>query len=102
MCSDTSDDGFEHIQDTVNPDKIIYTKKELRRVSHGKEMYVFTRDHLRHGIRAKPNMTCVDCTKTVFKCHNETANIWTHLLAAIYFGTHFVLLFNPQKSDVYS
>jgi len=27
----------------------------------------------------------MDCLVSVFQIHNETLNIWTHLLAALYF-----------------
>jgi adiponectin receptor len=40
--------------------------------------------------------THVDCIRSVFMLHNETINIWTHLLAAIYF---VVDLFMFVKSE---
>merc|ERR1712176_1735943 len=32
------------------------------------------------------------CTKTIFMSHCETGNIWTHLLPALYFLYHLLLL----------
>ena len=37
-------------------------------------------------------MTFTKCTKTIVMCHCETGNIWSHLIAAIYFVVHLSLL----------
>ena len=37
-------------------------------------------------------MTFDKCTKTIFMCHCETSNIWTHLITALYFLYQTVFL----------
>ena len=55
-------------------------------------MYYYVRRHINFGIRANPNMTTEMCSKSIFMCHCETANIWTHLLTTLYFGWYLTLL----------
>jgi adiponectin receptor len=64
-------------------------------------MYVNIRPNIKYGIRANPNMDFVMATCTMTKCHNETGNIWTHLLAAMYFIYHLLLLSNPNMTETY-
>lgn len=35
-------------------------------------------------------MSFRDCFKTVFLCHNETGNIWTHLIGLLVFIALFI------------
>ena len=67
---------------STNPSKIIYTLKELRKKDN---LFFVKRDYIRYGYRAHENMTFGMCTKTVCQVHNETGNVFTHLLPGIYF-----------------
>lgn len=44
-------------------------------------------------------MTYSMCSKTLIKCHCETGNIWSHLLSALYFMYHLILLLNVKTSS---
>ena len=41
-------------------------------------------DYIDVGYRAHPNMSVCMCTKSLCQMHNETMNIYTHLLPAFY------------------
>jgi adiponectin receptor len=77
---------------------LIYDLKELKPLM--KQMYFSKREFIRYGYRAHPNMTWGMCSKTLFMCHCETGNVWTHLLSAFYFMYQLMLLINKQ--GVYS
>lgn len=64
-------------------------------------MYINIRPFVRYGIRAHPEMDFVKCTKTLTMCHCETANIWTHLIGALYFAYHIYILRDPSNSETY-
>ena len=32
------------------------------------------------------------CTKTLFMCHCETGNIWTHAISSVYFIYHLIMI----------
>jgi predicted membrane channel-forming protein YqfA (hemolysin III family) len=55
-------------------------------------MYYYKRDYIKYGYRSNPHMTVKKCTKTIFMCHCETGNIWTHIAASIYFLVHLILI----------
>uniref|UniRef100_A0A6B2LCN1 Uncharacterized protein n=1 Tax=Arcella intermedia TaxID=1963864 RepID=A0A6B2LCN1_9EUKA len=38
----------------------------------------------------RQNLSMKDCLRSVFCIHNETGNIWTHLLGALMFGIYFI------------
>lgn len=63
--------------------KIIYDLKELRPLK--KLLYFSKREFVRYGYRANPEMSIKLCAKTLFMCHCETGNVWSHLLSALYF-----------------
>ena len=70
-------------KDKIDRSKIIYDLKELKPLL--KYLYYSHRDFVRYGYRAHPEMTWTLCSKTLFMCHCETGNVWTHLLSALYF-----------------
>ncbi|XP_065831315.1 membrane progestin receptor gamma-B-like [Oscarella lobularis] len=45
----------------------------------------FREDFVRTGYRA-PNLTAKQCLASLFECHNETANVWTHLIPTLFFA----------------
>ena len=95
QSSSGSDDGLndneiDNLITKIDPDRLIYDLKELKPIL--KQIFFYRRDHIKYGYRANPDMTIGKCTKTIFMCHCETGNIWTHLLAALYFVVHLILL----------
>ena len=50
--------------------------------------------HLRHGYRLH-HESIADCVLSLFTLHNETLNVWSHLVAAVYCG----LLFSDLHFD---
>ena len=52
------------------------------------EEFQRTNKHIKRGYRVNFN-TFWDTTKTLFMIHNETVNVWSHLIGAlvfVYFG----------------
>ena len=74
----------------MDPDKLIYDLQELKPIA--KKVYFYEREFINYGYRANPDMTLAKCTKTIVMCHCETGNIWSHLIAAIYFMFQLMLL----------
>ena len=62
---------------------MIYTLAEVKEL---KCFHVYKK-YISHGYRRE--QTVQQCYKTFFKLHNETMNVWTHLLPALYFTYHF-------------
>jgi len=60
---------------------MIYDLVELKDMN----LYYYVRRYINFGIRAHAKMDMKMCSKSIFMCHCETANIWTHLLTTIYF-----------------
>ena len=65
-----------------NPDKMIYTLKELKKKEH---LFYVKRDFIRYGYRAHEDMNFKRCTSSLCMVHNETMNIYSHLIPGIYF-----------------
>lgn len=74
----------------MDPDRLIYDLKEIKPILS--RVFFYKREFIRYGYRANPDMTFGKCTKTLVMCHCETGNIWSHLLAGIYFAVHLMLL----------
>lgn len=51
--------------------------------------------YLRCGHR-RPTYSFVTCTRSIFQLHNETVNIWTHLLGGLYFAHLCLQLINSS------
>jgi len=73
------------------PDKTIYSYRELMELNnftYSKQMphWFFRIPYCRFGYRYHPAMDTCMCTKSLFQLHNQTMNIYTHLLPAIYFA----------------
>lgn len=49
--------------------------------------------YLKCGHR-RPTYSFITCTRSIFQLHNETVNIWTHLLGGFYFAHLCLQLFN--------
>lgn len=74
----------------VTEDRIIYSLKELEPFKD--KIYYYLREHIIWGYRAHPKMTWSKCSSTVCMVHCETFNIWTHLLASLYFIYQLIVL----------
>ena len=74
----------------IDPNRLIYDLKELKPLQ--KLMFFYKRDYIKYGYRANPDMTVTKCTKSIFMCHCETGNIWTHMGAALYFAIQLILI----------
>ncbi|CAI2374003.1 unnamed protein product [Moneuplotes crassus] len=62
---------------------ILHPEPALVHVSE-KASYGLKNEHIHHGYRK--NFNSLSCTlKTIFMWHNETVNIWSHLIGAIFF-----------------
>ena len=48
------------------------------------KLFYIEKPHIDFGYRAHPNMTVCMCTKSLCQIHNETFNIYTHFIPAIY------------------
>jgi len=48
---------------------------------------------LTHGYRPETPNQC-ECVCTLFQLHNETVNIWTHLIPAIIYPLHVIFQFS--------
>ena len=65
----------------VGSNRTIYSLKELKRI---KKLFFVEKEHIEVGYRAHENMTAGMCVKSLCQMHNETLNIYTHLLPAVY------------------
>ena len=73
----------------TDPDKLIYTLRELKRNKH---LFFVKRDFIRYGYRAHEDMNFKRCTSTMCMVHNETMNVYSHLIPGLYFLYHLVLI----------
>jgi len=64
----------------------------LRAVKKLKDAFYVRKKYIKHGYRAHPHMTFEKCTKSIFMLHNETFNIWSHLLCAFFYLYQLLLL----------
>ena len=73
----------------------IGTKEE----AHESQMFQTDYEYIGTGYRVNHH-SCKELLKSLFTCHNETVNIWSHLFGVILFALIcFILLFwiNPQQ-----
>jgi hypothetical protein len=74
--------------ETLDPDRLSYSLTELKTIK-SKGVFVVNRDFIEHGYRTSITdtpITVSQCAATVFCTnHNEFCNIWSHLLAGLYF-----------------
>ena len=60
-----------------------YSLRELKALKG--RLFFVPKKFVEEGFRAHPNMTTYKCFKSLFYLHNESTNIWSHLLPALYF-----------------
>ena len=73
---------------------LIYDLDELeKKETMGEPVpYYYMRRYIHFGYRASFNMTMRKATASIFMMHCETSNIWTHLLATIYFIVNLCMI----------
>ena len=59
-------------------------------------LYAIHNKYILSGYRTRS--TFKDALRSVFKKHNETTNIWTHLIGMIFFFTFLVNVKEPNES----
>ncbi len=69
----------------------------LRTVKTLKDVFYVRKKYIKHGYRAHHAMTYATCTRSLFMLHNETANIWTHLLCGIYYLYNLYLIIENES-----
>ena len=57
----------------------------LRGVKKLKDVFYVKKKHIKYGYRAHEKMTFGKCTKSLMMLHNETFNVWTHLICGLYY-----------------
>ena len=62
---------------------------ELKKI---KKLFFVEKEHIEVGYRAHDNMTVGMCCKSMCQIHNETGNIYTHFLPALYTLYQTILL----------
>jgi len=83
------------LEQSLGDEQFIYDLDELKGLCEdtGKTCpYYSERKYINFGYRASNEMTMNKCTRSVFMMHCETTNIWTHLLATLYFITLLILI----------
>ena len=75
---------------------------KLNNYKYSKTMphWFFRIQHLRFGYRYHPNYDFCMCTKSLFQMHNQTMNVFTHLIPSLYFISQLLLLI--AKKDEFS
>jgi len=73
---------------------MIFTLDEL---TAAKKLFFIPKLFITEGYRANENFTFCKCSKTLFMVHNETANIWSHLLPGFYFCVELILCATKQS-----
>ena len=64
----------------------------LRSVKTLKDVFYVRKKYIKHGYRAHKVMTYGKLTKSLFMLHNETFNIWSHLLCGLYYLYNLFLI----------
>ena len=75
-------------------DPPMYTLSELDAVKPKDRPFFVRRDYIEHGYRAGhgTGMSFKQCTESLFGyIHNESMNIYSHLVPALYFTVHMLI-----------
>lgn len=77
-------------------EEVMFGARRTLRYLHIDEVPAYIRDNefIKSGYRWGSSYK--DNWKSLFKIHNETVNIWTHLLGAAYFGYRAITLFREE------
>ena len=73
----------------MDEEKFIFS---LRAVKKKKDVFFVRKKYIKHGYRAHQCLTVGKCSQSLFMMHNETFNVWTHLVGGIYYLYQLLLL----------
>ena len=73
-------------------DQFIFDREQLEEDPELADYFWADRSSINFGFRASPDMTTDKAAVSIFMPHCETTNIWTHIIALIYFATLFRLM----------
>ena len=68
----------------------------LRTVKTLKDVFYVRKKFIKHGYRAHHEMTYKKCTLSLFMLHNETVNVWSHLLCGLYYLYNMYLIIQNE------
>jgi predicted membrane channel-forming protein YqfA (hemolysin III family) len=83
----------------VNMTQGIFDRVQLEGDPKLVDLYWVDRKFINFGFRAHPEMRTGMCVASLFKQHCETTNIWSHILAFIYFCVLFCLMLARPDGD---
>ena len=99
----------QNIENTENNEKIDYNYEKQLKLSIGSfqeaPKFIQDNEYIKNGYILYCN-TYKKTFLSLFICHNETVNIWSHLLGALYFifliwyTSHYISNFNSQLVNV--
>ena len=84
-----------HLNDLKHP-KII----SLNEITKYKNFYIALHPFIIYGYRIHHNF--FDCLKSIFKIHNETLNIWTHLIGTLFYVYLSFFIFLNDKFNSFT
>ena len=99
----------QNIENTENNEKVDYNYEKQLKLSIGSfqeaPKFIQDNEYIKNGYILYCN-TYKKTFLSLFICHNETVNIWSHLLGALYFifliwyTSHYISNFNSQLMNV--
>ena len=72
-----------------DPNRMVYSLRELKKKDN---LFYIKRDYIKYGYRAHENMTFRRCSSSLCVVHNETMNVYSHLIPGLYFLYQLVLI----------
>jgi predicted membrane channel-forming protein YqfA (hemolysin III family) len=83
----------------ANVNKGIFDRAELEDDPELADLDWVDRKYINFGFRAHPQMRMGMCVASLVEQHCETTNIWSHVLALVYFGVLFCLMLARPDGD---
>ena len=74
----------------LDPERIIYNLQDLKALK--KQLFFVRTQYVSEGYRACPCMTVKKASSTLFMIHNETLNVWTHLVPVFYYSSQLLMV----------
>lgn len=72
----------------------------LDKITKYKSLFIAVHPFIQHGYRIHHNM--VDCIGSIFKIHNETFNIWSHIIAFVTFVATAALVYTDRTYTTFA
>jgi len=90
------------LTELILPESNLHLKKKNRRIGRKEDAseWHIHNEYIHYGYRTKHDF--LDLTVSCFEYHNETINIWTHIIGALIFGGllfYTVFLYNPLEAQ---